>query len=142
MRKLSILLCAALAACACLAAPKTAIFTLTPGTNATDSAGTTAISGYIDEIVLEFPSGVIGTGAVAVTATPIIGSAATLASATISATKLTRPRVDGTDTGGNALTNDPPGRYMSAGDKITAALSSAAPTGQVWRVLIKYDDSK
>ena len=142
MRKLLIIACAGLMACACLAEPRHVTFSLTTGTNTTATAGTTAISGYIDEIVLELPSGATATGAVAVTATPIVGAAFTLASKTISATQLVRPRFDGTGTDGTALTSDPPGRYMSAGDKLTATVSSADPTGLTWRVFIKFDDGR
>jgi len=142
MRKLLFIACAALAACACLAGPKHATFSLSTGTNDTATANTTAISGYIDEIILELPTGTAVTGTVAVTATPLVGAAVTLASKTIDATQLVRPRLDGTGTDGSALTSDPPGRYMSAADKITATVSSANTTGLTWRVFVKYDDTK
>jgi hypothetical protein len=140
MRKLLIIACAGLAACA-LADPAHYTFSLATGTNVTATANTTALSGYIDEIVLELPSGAT-TGILSVTATPVVGSAVTLATKTISATTLIRPRLDGTDTGGSALTSDPPGRYMSAGDKITATVTAASVTGKTWRVFVKYDNPK
>ena len=141
MRKLSIIACVALAACACFAGPMHVTFDLATGTNDTATAGTTAIAGYIDEIVLELPSGAT-TGIVTVTATPAVGAAVTLASKTISATTLIRPRLDGTDTAGSALTSDPPWRYMTARDTITATVAAASHTGKTWRVFIKYDDVK
>ena len=141
MRKLLIIACAGLMACACLAEPRHVTFSLATGTNDTATAGTTAISGYIDEIVLELPAGATS-GAVSLTATPVVGAAVTLASKTISATQLVRPRLDGTDTAGTALTSDPPGRYMSAGDKLTALVASASHTGLTWRVFVKFDDGK
>jgi hypothetical protein len=125
-----------------MAAPKPATFELSTGTNDTATTSTTAISGYIDEIVLELPTGTAVTGTVAVTATPLVGAAVTLASKTIDATQLVRPRLDGTDTAGTALASDPPWRYMSAADKITATVSSANTTGLTWRVLVKWDDGK
>ena len=142
MRKLLIFACAGLMACACLAEPRHVTFSLATTTNDTATANTTAVSGYIDEIVLELPTGTAVTGTVAVTATPLVGAAVTLASKTISATQLVRPRLDGTDTAGTALTSDPPGRYMSARDKITATVSSANTTGLTWQVFIKFDDGR
>jgi hypothetical protein len=141
MRKLVIIAGASLMACACLAGPQHVTFNLATGTNDTATTTTTAISGYIDEIVLELPAGATS-GVVSVTATPVVGAAVTLASKTITATQLVRPRLDGTDTAGTALTSDPPWRYMSAGDKITASVASASHTGKTWRVYIKYDDGK
>jgi hypothetical protein len=142
MRKLSIILGAGLLMAACAwGRPLTATLSLATGTNTTATTGTTAISGYIDEIVLELPTGAT-TGIVAVTATPTVGAAVTLAGKNLSATQLVRPRFDGTDTAGTALSSDPPGRYMSASDKITATVTAASNTGKTWRVFIKYDDSR
>lgn len=143
MRKLLTIIGAVVlvAACAC-AEPRHETISVSTTTNDNGTATATDIAGYIDEIVLETPIGSTSTGTVAVTATPPIGSAVTLASKTISATALVRLRVDGTDTAGSALTNDPPGRYLSYGDTITVAVTSAAPTGLTWRVWIKYDDTK
>ncbi len=138
---LNMLAALALLALPALAAPRITFLSLSTGTNDTATTSTTAISGYLDEIVLELPSGAV-TGTVAVTATPIIGAAVTVASRGISATHLVRPRFDGTDTAGTALTNDPPGRYMIAADKITITVSGASPTGLTWRVGIKWDDGK
>jgi len=139
---LNLLAALALLALPAIAAPKPATFELSTGTNDTATTSTTAISGYIDEIVLELPTGTAVTGTVAVTATPLVGAAVTLASKTITATQLVRPRFDGTGTDGSALTTDPPWRYMSAADKITATVSSANTTGLTWRVLVKWDDGK
>ena len=142
MRKLLIIACAGLMACACLAEPRHVTFPLSTGTNTTATLSTTAISGYIDEIISELPSGSSATGVVSVTATPLIGAAVTLSTNTITATKLVRLRVDGTDSTGSALTSDPPSRYMSAGDKITCTVGSASLTGLTWRVFIKFDDGR
>ena len=142
MRKLLLFAGAVWMACACLAGPKHHTFSLATGTNDTATTSTTAISGYIDEIILELPTGTAVTGTVAVTATPVVGAAVTLASKEIAATQLVRPRLDGTDTAGTALTSDPPARYMSAGDKLTATVTSANTTGLTWRVFIKWDDGQ
>jgi hypothetical protein len=141
-RTLSILGAAVLLAVCAYGKPQHATVTVTTGTNDTGTATLTTLSGYVDEIVLELPTGTAVTGTVAVTASPPIGSAVTLASKTIAATALIRPRLDGTDTAGSALTSDPPGRYLSYGDTITATVSSANTTGLTWRVWIKYDDGK
>jgi len=142
MRKLLLFAGAGLMACVCLAGPKHHTFSLSTGTNDTATTSTTAISGYIDEVILELPAGTSITGHVAVTATPLVGAAVTLAAKSIDATQLVRPRLDGTDTAGAALTSDPPGRYMSAGDKITANVTGASVTGLTWRVFIKWDDGR
>jgi hypothetical protein len=141
-RILSILGAAVLLAVCAYGKPQHETITVTTGTNDTGTATLTTLSGYVDEIVLEIPAGTAVTGTVAVTASPPIGSAVTLASKTIAATALIRPRLDGTDTAGSALTSDPPGRYLSYGDTITATVSSANTTGLTWRVWIKYDDGK
>lgn len=141
MRKLLVIACASLMACACLAEPKAKTLTFATGTNTTATATETAIAGYIDEIVLEAPSGVTS-GIVTVVATQPMGNTVTLATNTATSDVLVRLRVDGTDNAGSALTSDPPGRYLSFGDSIAATVISADPTGLTWRVWIKYDDGK
>ena len=71
-----------------------------------------------------------------------MGNSVTLASKEIAATTLIRPRLDGTDTAGSALTSDPPGRYLSYGDTIAVAVSGANTTGLTWRVWVKYYEVK
>ena len=127
-------------ACALSAAPKSAILSVAVGTNATATATTTAIAGYIDELVLELPTGAT-TGTVAVVATQPMGNAVTLASKAITADTLVRLGVDFTSTDGTGLTSDEPRRYYSYGDSITATFS-VMDTGVTWRVWIKYDDDK
>lgn len=143
MRKLSVV-CAAylVAACAVHAAPQYVTLSIASGTNIAGTATSSAIAGWIDEVILELPSGAT-TGTVSVTATPpVIGSAVTIASKAISATTTIRPRFDGTTSAGVANTSDPPERYMAFGDLITATLSVASHTGKTWRVTIKYDDMR
>ena len=144
MRKLSYILSAGLLMAACATgygAPKSLTVSLDTGDNASSTSTVTSVSGYIDEIVLEAPSGVT-TGVVTVVATQPLGNTVTLASKTVSTDTLVRLRVDGTDSAGTALTNDPPGRYLSYGDSIEVKVAAADPTGLVWRVWIKYDSTK
>jgi len=142
MKKILAAMVAAMVAGSVAAAPQYAIMSMATGTNVAATTSTTAISGYIDEIIMEIPAGTSVTGTVAVTATPLVGSAVTLASKEIGANQLVRIRVDGTDSAGSALTSDPPGRYLSVQDKLTFSVSGVNTTGLTWRVLVKYDDGK
>jgi hypothetical protein len=141
MHKLSIIGAVVMLAACAFAVPRSATFTASSGTNFTATSQTLRLVGYVDEIVLELPSGCL-TGTVVVTATPEIGSAVTLATKTITSTSLIRPRLDGTTTAGVALDGDPPGRYMSASDAFSVAVTDANATGGVWRVFIKFEDGK
>ena len=106
------------------------------------TAASTSISGYIDEIVLESPSGVTS-GAVAVVATQPMANTITLVSKTVLTTDvLVRPRLDATDAAGSAVTGDETWRYFSYGDSIAATVTDAEPTGLTWQVWIKYDDGR
>ena len=84
----------------------------------------------------------VATGTVTLAVTQPSGNTITLATKGIAATTLFRPRLDGTDTAGAALTSDPPGRYLSYGDTWTLTVAAASVTGKTWRVWIKYDDRK
>ena len=130
-----------LVACAAVAAPRSAMLTIAPTTNDYGTATETTVSGYIDEIVLEAPTGVTS-GGVAVVATQVLGNTVTLADKSVTADIVVRLGVDYTDTAGTALTGDPPRRYLSYGDSIAMTLSNALPTGLTWRVWIKYDNGK
>ena len=143
MRKLSLLIGAVVmvAACAAFGAPRWQTVSIATTTNAFGSTTVTDISGYIDEIVLELPSGAL-TGTVAVAVTPPVGSAITLASKAITATTLVRPRLDATDAAGSAVTGDETWRYLSFGDSIACSVTTANVTGKVWRVWIKWDDGR
>ena len=141
MRRLCTILMIGLLACVVQAAPKHATISFATGTNTTATAADTSIGGYIDEIVLEAPSGVTS-GIVSVVATQPMGNLVVLASNTITADKLVRLGVDFTDTAGAAFTSDQPRRYLSFGDSIAATVTAADPTGLTWRVWIKYDDTK
>jgi hypothetical protein len=142
MHKLSLIICVGLMAACAFGEPKRVTLDVTTGTNDTGNTSTGVIAGYIDEIVLIIPAGTTVTGTVAIVATQPLGNTVTLASKEITATTLVRPRLDGTDTAGSALTSDPPGRYLSYGDTITATVTAANTTGLTWRVGIKYDEIK
>lgn len=141
MRNLCIILAVVLAAGVVNGRPQHVTMSAATGTNTTATATDSTLSGYIDEIFLEAPSGVTS-GIVSVVATQPLGNTVTLASKAVTADTLVRIRVDGTDTAGSALTSDPPGRYLTHGDTITLTVTAADPTGLTWRVWIKYDDWK
>jgi len=142
MRKLSIIIGAAVLVAACaFGKPNSLTVSVATGTNTSGSAAA-QIAGYVDEIVLALPTGTAVTGTVAVVATQPMGNTVTLASKEITATTLIRPRLDGTDTAGSALTGDPPGRYMSYGDNFAVTVTDANVTGKTWSVWIKYDDMR
>jgi len=140
MRKLAAFLSASLLACAVFAAPHTFTFTAATGTNTTASSTTIKPEGYVDEITLELPSGAL-TGTVSVVATPPVGDAVILASNTITATTVVRPRFDGTDTAGAALTNDDPWRYLCINSAVQLTVTDANVTGKTWRAWFKYSDN-
>jgi len=98
-----------------------------------------AINGLIDAIVVDVVTAGT-TGTVSVVAEPWVSTVANVdlvASAARSADVTLRPRFDGTDTSGNALTNDPPAMYASAGN-VTLSLSSCSNTGVVFRAIVTY----
>jgi hypothetical protein len=71
-----------------------------------------------------------------------MGNTVTLANKTIDATALIRPRIDGTDTNGAALSSDPPGRYYSYGDTFTVSVLDANTTGKTWTAWFKWDNGR
>ena len=145
MKRTVLILTACAAACIALATPRTLPIAVTTGSNTAGTNQTTAISGWIEEIVLDLPtvaSGNTATGTVAITATPVVGGAVTLASATITADTVVRLRLDATGTGGSALSDDPPVRYYTVRDNILVIVSDVNTSDLTWNVLIKYDDGR
>jgi hypothetical protein len=147
MRKPWIISAAVLATvCAALAAPEQKIIEVATGANGAGQTSDKTVRGYIDQIVLELPAGGVRTGLVSVIATPTIGAAVTLASATITSTTLVRPRFYETSIAGAAVdtasTNAASWRYMAWGDIITVTVTNANPTNVTWRVGIKQDYQK
>jgi hypothetical protein len=140
-RKLFIIGAAAMVAACAFSAPQSVTLSAASGTNVTATSQSVRLTGYVDEIVLELPSGCL-TGTVVVTATPDVGAAVTLATKTITATTLVRPRLDGTTTAAVALDSDPPSRYLSVRDTFVANVTAANATGGTWRCFVKFDDGK
>jgi hypothetical protein len=116
------------------------VYTVSTGTN---SAGSTTVSnmrGYVEEVVLALPAGAT-TALVRVGATNTIGGPMVwLATNLLTATKTFYPRFDSTDAAGVALTSDPPQRFFAWGNDLKVFVSSANPTGKVWKVNIKVSD--
>ncbi len=131
-----------LAACAAHARPRQIEITAATGTNNAATATEKRITGYIDEIVLELPTGATS-AVVAVKVTQPMGNEITLASHTITETTLVRPRLAETTAAGAAgATTNAVNRYLSLSDTWTLTIGSADPTGKVWRAWIKYDDGR
>ena len=85
------------------------------------------VSGVLQQIDI-IPSGTF-TGAVAITYTPLEGSAVNIYTNTgLMAQKLLHPAVDKTDVNGAALTSDEPTRYLVNGGTITATVSNVNKT--------------
>lgn len=98
-----------------------------------------AVNGLIDSIVVDVVTAGT-TGTVSVVAESWVSTVANVdlvASAARTADVTVRPRFDGTDTSGNALTNDPPAMYASAGN-VKLSLSDCSNTGVVFRAIVTY----
>jgi hypothetical protein len=113
---------------------------VTTGTNDTGTTTISSIYGYVDEIALKLPTGTAVTGTVAVVATQKSGATVTLASKTITATTIIRPRLDGTTSAGAVNSTNAPDRYLSWGDSVACTVTSANTTGLTWKVYIKACD--
>ena len=119
--------------------PDEVVLSVTTGStsNGTDSA---TVRGWIEEVSLDVVTAGT-TGNVSVVAVPGVSTLAnvTLASDTnLTADKVFRPRFDGTDTSGNALTTDPPGRYMHLGS-VRLNVTNASATGVVFKAAVKLE---
>jgi hypothetical protein len=123
---------------AVIAGPRSYYSQVSTGTNTSGSA-TLAATGYIEALYVSVSDG-SSTGGVRVSYAPLAGSTAVvLATNDVAAEAVFRPRVDGTDTTGSALTSDPPGRFALAGETMTFVVSGS-PTGVVWKCVIIIDD--
>ena len=142
MRKLLSIACAVFAACACYADqnPDTRKVLFTTATNTT--AGTNTINnlrGYVDEIHVSVSDG-LSTGTVYLAYVPVDGitPAVNIATGVVTAAKVWRPRLDGTDIAGAALTGDPPARVMLAGESLRMIVTGSV-TSRVWTATVKLD---
>ncbi len=145
MRKLSYIGAAVLLAACAIAGPmlqrsvKSAIVmgATTGGTNTI----TADLWGYIEELTVTCSDGV-STGAVVVAVQPSDAKATAynIATNSVVASRLYRPRVDATDISGTALSSDPPVRYCLMGDSISYAVTGS-PTNVTWTLTIKLSDN-
>ena len=111
------------------------------GTNGTGTVTSTAIRGYVEEILVDVP-GTSQTGTVSVTANRAISTIAALSLATnvVTVDFVVRPVVSATDGTGSALTSPAPRRPLLWGESVTFSVSAASTTGTTWRCIIKTNE--
>jgi len=118
------------------------IISVTSGTNAAATVTTTNanIRGWIDTIDLDVvTAGTTGTLTVARSPELSTMASVTLATKTACAADLSfRPRFDGTDTAGSALTNDDPWPYAIVGETVTLTLVDCNATNITFKAVVKY----
>ena len=126
------------------AKPQAVIVPMALGNNtaATNTiGGDLGITGRIGEIMVSC-STLTYTGNVKVAYTPADGYASDVNMATnvVVGTKTWRPRLDGTDTIGDALTSDPQdNKYLLVNENIKWIVTGS-PTGVTWKITIKLDE--
>lgn len=139
MRKLLLMACVGLAACACLAEPRSYNIPVSVGPI---TSGTNTLSGVFGRIVEihAFVSDNLSTGNIAVAYVPLDVSmtAINISTGVVAASKLWRPTVDSTDVAGADLSSDAPGWFYIAGETIRLIVSDS-PTNKTWRARIKVD---
>ncbi len=110
-------------------------------TNGNGTVTSTAIRGYVEEILVDVP-GVSQTGTVSVVATHAISTIAALSLATnvVTADYIVRPVVSATDGTGSALTSPAPSRPLLWGESVTFAVTAASTTGTTWRCIVKVNE--
>ena len=97
------------------------------------------IRGWVEEIVIDVVSATT-TGDLTVAVSPPLGTDETIYDKDDLAADVTvRPRLDGNDAAGAALTNDPPWRKTVVGDDIILTLENVSATSTVFNVSIKYE---
>jgi hypothetical protein len=139
-RKLSIIIGAAVLTAACAhAAPRQWFMAVQMGTNTDQTVtfgGDAGVVGEVDTIYVTCTDNAsVGTVTVSRVSADTNVVDETMATATVTATKTFRPRVDATGTDGNALTSDPPVPFVLAAEQVKVAVTS--PTGKTWRVTLK-----
>ena len=142
MRKLILIACAVLMACACYADqnPGTRTVSIVLGAATGETNTINNLRGYMDEIHVSCSDGSsTGTVALAYVPTDGITPAVDVATGSVIAAKLWRPRLDGTDVAGDDLTNDPPSRVMLAGESLRMIVTGS-PTNKTWTATIKLDE--
>ena len=97
------------------------------------------VKGWIEEIVIDVVSAVT-TGDLTIAVQPQLGTAETIYDKDKVAADLTiRPRLDGSDAAGSALTNDVPWRKTVVGDSIVLTYENCNATSRTVNVSIKYE---
>lgn len=144
MHKLLLTACAGLMACACFADqnPYTRTITVTMGAATGLTNTINNLRGYLDEIYVSCSDG-SSTGTISLAYVPLDGvtPAVNVATGVVTAAKVWRPRLDGTDIAGDDLTSDPPGRVMLAGESMRLIVTGS-PTNKTWTATIKLDKAK
>lgn len=147
MKQTLMILTLALTACVACAEPRGAMCDIALSTiSATATNGTNTIdgvNGWLEEVqILCTDDAAAATVTVSAVPTDSTVAAYTLATASVTADKTFRPRVDGTDTAGSALTSDPPGRFFLLGDQIRFVVTGSDTTNVTWRCRVKYDNGR
>jgi hypothetical protein len=131
-------------ACACFADqnPDTRTITVTMGAATGLTNTINNLRGYLDEIYVSCSDG-SSTGTISLAYVPLDGvtPAVNVATGVVTAAKVWRPRLDGTDIAGDDLTSDPPGRVMLAGESMRLIVTGS-PTNKTWTATIKLDKAK
>lgn len=139
MKILALVAVMALCGCVAVAAPVSVSTNVAmAGTNLVQ-ATLYNVSGYLDEILVS-ANDATSVASVAVYAVPpdTYATAVTVATNEVTASKLFRPRFDGTGTDGAALGSDPPGRVLLYGETIIVRVANTG-TNVVWTFRIKTD---
>jgi hypothetical protein len=139
MRKLSLIIGAAVLVAACAYGRETldvVDVVLTSGTTGTSTVN--IASGYLEDIQVSVSDGVsTGNVKIAVLRPDAVVSAVEIATNNaVVGSALFRPVVDGTDITGAALTSDPPRRMYLLGEKLRMIVSGS-PTNVTWKARAK-----
>lgn len=141
---LGLLACGIAVAQSSFASPDRQVLSVTTGTNetATVSATNTVIRGTVDELFIDVVTAG-STGNVSVTYYPdVVGLTAGVSlysASSVGSDKYLRPRLDGTDASGNALTSDPPWPVTVCGGSIVFSVASANATNRTFKAVVIYD---
>lgn len=144
MRKALFIIFALLIAIACYAEPKSYVLSIPIGTQTTVTntfGGDKGIKGKLDTLTVSASDQAI-TANVAVAYTPLDGYAPNVNIATndVVGTKTWRPRYDGTDTAGAALTSDPQDNKLILTSEQLQVIVAGSDTSVTWRVTLKMDE--
>jgi len=141
MRKLTLILGAGLLVAACaLADSALNRLWVEMGTATSKTNTSTRVQGFVEEVQVSVSDG-NSTGYVFIAVQPKDAEATAYYIATniVIASKLWRPRVDGTTIGSTVLTNDPPGRYFLFDDTVSLVVTGS-PASVTWNCRIKTSE--